>query len=175
MPITQWKIIQSETVTCLMIPTVWYSEKGKTMETVRKPWWLRQQESTCNAGDSFNPWVRKIPWRRKWQLTPVFLPEEFHGQRSLAGYSPWGRRVRHNWATNTLLHGDSKKFIDCQEQGEREGWICGTWRIFKAVELFCRILRWWLHVKHLSKSMECKTLSVNPNVDCEFWMMIVSM
>ena len=32
---------------------------------------------------SFNPWVEKIPWRRKWQLTPVFLPGEFHGQRSL--------------------------------------------------------------------------------------------
>ena len=36
----------------------------------------------------FNPWVRKIPWRRKWQPTPVFLPGKFRGQRSLAGYSP---------------------------------------------------------------------------------------
>ena len=36
----------------------------------------------------FNPWVGKIPWRRKWQPTPVFLSEKFHGQRSLAGYSP---------------------------------------------------------------------------------------
>ena len=35
----------------------------------------------------FEPWVRKIPWRRKWQPTPVLLPEEFHAQ-SLAGYSP---------------------------------------------------------------------------------------
>ena len=34
----------------------------------------------------FNPWVRKSPWRRKWQPTPVFLPGEFHGQRSLASY-----------------------------------------------------------------------------------------
>ena len=33
----------------------------------------------------FNPWVRKIPWRRKWQPTPVFLPGEFHGQRRLTG------------------------------------------------------------------------------------------
>ena len=39
----------------------------------------------------FNPWVRKIPWRRACQPTPVFLPEESHGQRSLAGYSPSGR------------------------------------------------------------------------------------
>ena len=36
----------------------------------------------------FNPWVRKISWRRKWQPTPVFLPGKSHGQRSLAGYSP---------------------------------------------------------------------------------------
>ena len=38
----------------------------------------------------FNPWVGKIPWRRARQLTPVFLPGEFNGQRSLADYSPWG-------------------------------------------------------------------------------------
>ena len=35
-------------------------------------------------------WVRKIPWRRAWQPTPLFLPGEFHGQRSLASYSSWG-------------------------------------------------------------------------------------
>ena len=39
-----------------------------------------------------DPWVGKIPWRRKWQPTLVYLPGEFHGQRSLAGYSPWGRK-----------------------------------------------------------------------------------
>ena len=40
----------------------------------------------------FNPWVRKILWRRSWQPPPVFLPGEPHGQRSLVGYSPWGRK-----------------------------------------------------------------------------------
>ena len=40
--------------------------------------------------DIFDPWVGKIPWRRKWQPTPVFLLGESYGQRSLAGYSPWG-------------------------------------------------------------------------------------
>ena len=40
---------------------------------------------------SFDPWVRNIPWRRKWKTTPVFSPGKSHGQRSLAGYSsPWG-------------------------------------------------------------------------------------
>ena len=47
-----------------------------------------------NAGDvkrcEFDPWVRKIPWRREWLPIPVFVPRESHGQRSLAGYSPWG-------------------------------------------------------------------------------------
>ena len=38
----------------------------------------------------FDPWVRKVPWRRAWQPTPVLLPGESHGQRSLAGYSPQG-------------------------------------------------------------------------------------
>ena len=40
----------------------------------------------------FSLWVRKIPWRRKWQPTPVFLPGKSHGQRSLASYSPWGHK-----------------------------------------------------------------------------------
>ena len=51
------------------------------------------KESACNAGDLGSiPGLGKIPWRRKWQPTPVFLPGEFHGQRSLVGYSPWGRK-----------------------------------------------------------------------------------
>ena len=40
----------------------------------------------------FDSWVRKIPWSRAWQPPPVFLPGKFHGQRSLVGYSPWGRK-----------------------------------------------------------------------------------
>ena len=40
------------------------------------------------------PWVGKIPWRRKWKLTPVLLPGKSHGQRSLVGYSLKGHRVR---------------------------------------------------------------------------------
>ena len=59
------------------------------------------KEFTCqNRRHGFDPWVRKIPWRREWQPTPVFWPGEFHVQRSLAGYSPWGHtRVGYNWET----------------------------------------------------------------------------
>ena len=46
----------------------------------------------CHSQCRFNPWVRKIPWRRKWQPTPVFLPGTPHGQKSLEGYSPQGRK-----------------------------------------------------------------------------------
>ena len=56
----------------------------------------------AKAGDAkrqgSDPWVGKIPWRRKWQPTPAFLPGEFHGQRSLVHYSPWSQTVRHDWA-----------------------------------------------------------------------------
>ena len=44
----------------------------------------------------FDSWVGKIPCRRKWQPTPVFLPAKFYGQRNLVGYSPWGHRVGHD-------------------------------------------------------------------------------
>ena len=40
----------------------------------------------------FDPWVRKIPWRRTWQPTPIFLPGDSHEQRSLVAYSPWGHK-----------------------------------------------------------------------------------
>ena len=53
----------------------------------------------ANAGDRFDPWVRKLPWRRKWQPTPVFLPGKSHGQRRPAGYSTQGHRVRHDLVT----------------------------------------------------------------------------
>ena len=49
------------------------------------------KESACNEGD--DPWVVKIPWKRKWQPTLVFLPGKSLGQRSLVGYSPKDRRV----------------------------------------------------------------------------------
>ena len=48
----------------------------------------RRRHKRCE----FDPWVRKIPGRREWKLTPVFSPVKFLGQRSLEGYSPWGHK-----------------------------------------------------------------------------------
>ena len=51
------------------------------------------KESACQCRrPRFNPWVKKISWRREWQPTPVFLSGKFHGQRSLAGCSPLGHK-----------------------------------------------------------------------------------
>ena len=54
----------------------------------------KEHASQCrrHKQHGFNPWVWKIPWRRAWQPTSVFLPRESHGQRRLAGYSPWGHK-----------------------------------------------------------------------------------
>ena len=54
------------------------------------PGGLDDKESACNAGDLGSIQImRKIPWRREWLPTPIFLPGEFHEQRSLVSYSPW--------------------------------------------------------------------------------------
>ena len=60
------------------------------------PRWCNGEESVCPCRRcrrrEFDPWVGKFPWRRTWLPTPVFLPRASHGQRSLAGCSPQGRR-----------------------------------------------------------------------------------
>ena len=59
---------------------------------------LSGQESVCQCRrPGFHPWVGKIPWRTKGQPSPVFLPREPHGQRRLAGYSPWGSEKCQTW------------------------------------------------------------------------------
>ena len=65
-------------------------------------WWLSGKESSCQCRTCrrhrIDPWVRTIPWGKKWQSTPVFLPGKSHRQRSLAGCSQKDRRVGHDLA-----------------------------------------------------------------------------
>ena len=79
------------------------SELLKVTQLIRKrsfilrlPRWLNGKEAPYQCRRHrryrFNPWVRKIPWRREWQSTPIFLPGKFHGQRSMAGFRPWGQK-----------------------------------------------------------------------------------
>ena len=64
--------------------------------------WLSGKESTCRCRrHRFDPWLRKIPWNRKWQPTPVFLPGTYHAQRNLVGDSPWITEVSDmTWCPN---------------------------------------------------------------------------
>jgi len=63
-----------------------------SVENMGLPQWLRGKELTCqyrrHRRYGFDPWVGKIPWKRKGQLTPVFLPGESHGERNLVGNNP---------------------------------------------------------------------------------------
>ena len=80
----------------LDIPFLKAGGRGQLASLVAQWSRIRLQCRRCG----FEPWVRKIPWRRKWQPTLGFSSGKSHGQRSLAGYSPWGHeRVRHNLAT----------------------------------------------------------------------------
>ena len=65
--------------------------------------WNSGKELACQCRrHGFDPWAKKIPRRRKWQPTPIFLPGTFHGQRTLAGYSSWGRKE--SYTTEGLNH-----------------------------------------------------------------------
>ena len=75
------------------------------------------KEPTCQCRrckrSGFDPWIGEIPWRRKWQCTPVFLPRESHGQRSLLGYGPWG-------------HKESDKTAVMAQRARELGWSTAT-------------------------------------------------
>ena len=71
-----------------------------------------------------DPRVGKIPWRRKWQPTPVLLPGKSHGQRSLVGYYPWmgSQRVRHDWVTSF------PSFLPSLWQKAKRNWRASFWK-----------------------------------------------
>ena len=84
------------------------------------------KESACNAGGpGFDPWVGKILWKREWQPTPLFLPGEFHGYRSLVGWSPWGCKESDTseWLTFTFFHTVNIIFI-CTEKPKKLCMAC---------------------------------------------------
>ena len=88
--------------------------KMRVVKVLGLPKWCSGKEYACQCRRCwrcrFNPWIRKIPWWRKWQPTPLFLLGKFYGQRSLAVYNPWGHkesntteRVTHLWVSKVAL------------------------------------------------------------------------
>ena len=92
------------------------------------PGWLSGKESACQCRrHGFDPWVRKILWRRKWQPTPVFLPGDSHGQESLVGCSPWSCKEsdrtepkhKHPAYNGTCLKGQFRHFCRTLKSWQR--------------------------------------------------------
>ena len=69
-----------------------WNPPGPEVESLSPLHWQEDSYPLCHQGSPRISWVGKIPWRRAWQPTPVFLAGESYGQRSLAGYSPWGHK-----------------------------------------------------------------------------------
>ena len=81
-----WPIIFFLVLSSVLVSGWWWLHRGL-------PWWLRWWRIHLQFRRlGFDPWVGKVPWRRAWHPTPVFLPGESHGQGSLVGYSPWGSK-----------------------------------------------------------------------------------
>ena len=100
----------------------------------------------------FDPWVRKIPLRRKQQLTPIFLPGKSHGQRSLVGYRTWGcKRAGHNLVTKQQQHVQRKMHRVYEDFANKKSpeHIKGTSRcIFTIVKLFPKLFMRLKHSKY---------------------------
>ena len=125
----------------------------------------------ANAGNMrcrFNPWVKKIPWRRAWQPTPVFLPGESHGQRSLEGYNPEG--VKELDTMEAILHTcirDTEKQNTCQSHFKNKPkrktsilkglWVPG-WGNAWALE--------GRQVVHGNRSLRCSQSQLQHHPDC---------
>ena len=88
---------------------------------------LEVKNLPANAEDmrhGFCSWVRKIPWRRAWQSTPVFLPGEAHRQRSLVGYSPQGPKASDTTEVTEHAH-THKKVTYCSPSSEEQDFYEG--------------------------------------------------
>ena len=134
------------------------------IQAYRLPWWLIIKESTWQCRRCrFYPWVRKIPWRRAWQTTPVFLPEESHGQGSLVGYSPWGCKDSDmTWWLNNSNRDPrysplEKQSIVCKAKTiSKKYWVLNI-KKFKYKQLFSIII----NILHLERKIPLKSQSSN--------------
>ena len=125
-----------------------------------------------DARDSFNPWVGKIPWRRKWWPAPIFLPGKFHEQRSLVSYSWWGCKevdITEGLSTTGQKHRwQSWLVIDIWSGGSHGGLICEVWCCMQVdsvrSDLNCR-----MSPENWNTALWCWKTSQNPrNHQCNY-------
>ena len=121
------------------------------------PRWPSDKESICQCRRwRFDPWVGNIPWRRKWLLTPVFLPGESHGQRSLVSYSPWGLK-KLDMTELLSMHEVSRQSLGKKKQKEKS-LVEQAASASPGGSLKIQILR-----AHL-RTIELETLGMKPNL-----------
>ena len=143
-----------------MSPTQWIRIWANSGRYWRLPRWHSGKEPACQCRrykrQDFNPWLRKIPWSRKWQPTPVFLPGKFHGQSRLAVYIPWGhKRVIHDRVTEQASKSEDSKgerrLACCSPWGHRVGY---NWAIKQQSNMKWIIAIEWLIQMEMSNSCE---------------------
>ena len=121
------------------------------------PQWLSGKEYTCNAEDLEKTQVQSLgwedPWSRKWQPTPVFSPGKSHGQRSLAGFSPWGHK-----------ESDTTKQLNNSNSNKRSKRIPYQRNIQKATEHLKRSLTSYVITELWIKTSYCVILSICPTL-----------
>ena len=132
-----------------------------------RKWILTGKESACNVWDpGLIPWVDKISWSMKWWPTPVFLPGECHGQRSLVGYSPWGCEESDMTETNTCSVATSVRGLG--QQNWAEGGTGLRWRGNRdgTSPTGAKGLRWLFIIPLWSY---CRTGQCRTETEPEFW------
>ena len=142
------------------------------------PRWHSGKESACQCRrrkrHGFDPWVRKIFWRRKWQPTPIFLPGKCHGQRSLVGYSPWAHKELDTTElqnTTTHTHACEINPISVHKQEVLNICLLCEWTL---VEGMLPGSPWCLpitdiHSKLLTLAKVCCSLSCGHCTDLKYW------
>ena len=109
-------------LTCRSLRASLVSQRVKCLPAMWEIWVQSLGREWGRPG--FNPWVGKIPCRRKWQPTPALLPGKSHGQKSLVGYSSWGRKKSDT--TERLTHTYSAGEVS----RPRPGWVLYLWLIY---------------------------------------------
>ena len=142
----------------MMIFSILSSIFLRILITVR---WVSGKESTCQCRRhgrcGFYPWVEKIPWRKKWQFTPVFLLGKSHRQRSQAGYSAWGcKESDRTWQLSTHI---SVKIAS----EPLDGWVFHGPMSIVSFLLVLFINHFWLNaLKYIRKFLMLGTIVCSP-------------
>ena len=138
---------------------MYFLEKGFSIQNINR---IHNSMSFPGGSDGkecgirgFNPWVGKIPWRRKWQPTPIFLPGKFHGWRSLAGYSPWRCKKLDTTERTCPIHNSTTERQINQFKNEQKIWIDISPKIQNGQQIYEKILPSDTREMQIKTTMKC--------------------